>query len=147
MISEYRDLKSAREILYSFFDEAGVVDHTFFREKQDRVKAFKVFLEKHKAEKPWTEDTLKEFEEYKTEMLELQERIQASLQRAEMTNLKDMAEHRTGTEIIEDMSEFGVVGLSGAMHYLDFHLEKLGEVVLPIGNHYCVWSCSGFSIC
>lgn len=123
---EYRDLKEAREILHGFFDEAGQVDHEFFESKRGRIEAFKVFLQEH-PERPWSETTKTEYEGYKSEMLELQQRILASRKRAEVANLKRMEADRSAGEIAEDASEFVVVGLSGALHRLDYRLEQLSE--------------------
>lgn len=124
---EYRDLKIARETLFATFEGMGEVDHKFFAEKKERVKAFVVFIKKHEKEDPWTAETQAEFDGYKTEILELNQRIQGSLRRAEVGNLKEMEKDRTAGEIVEDASEFAVVGLCGTMHAINYRIEQLNE--------------------
>ncbi len=129
----YRDLKAAREKFVKFFDDHAKSDHAFFEEKEGRVKAFKVFLAKHKDEKPWTDSTKEEFEDYKKEILDIQEKILRSKELAKQENLTKMKEdllHRTSDDASEGLT-LAVMTLSGAWDYLGFRFEKVMEGSVP----------------
>lgn len=112
---EYGDLKKAREYLLANVTDGMAKDHEAFVDMNEQVDEFTGFLNEHKNEENWSEETMKEYEAYKTKILELKSKVNAAIIMANEDRTKTANEDIAdlNMEDLKEGGEFVLIGLCG----------------------------------